>query len=1114
MTTTKIQTRRLHSRWLCLASGLLLLGLAACGDSNPGTPDAGDATTDATDAGGGDAEVLTDGEVADASVITPDGGPDCDPAACAPECAVYVDRSLEYAGDGTSPQAAFKTPQAGVDSAAGLAGECCTCEVRVAEGRYTIFQQSSSDTLRLRERVLVYGGYPEGFTGARNPAQYVTILDGQEADEGPGHVYHVVTGASEARLDGFTVTGGRARADANPFNPDNYGGGMFNLGTAPIVANCTFQSNQAVYGGGVYNSNSFAELLQCRFEGNLADQSGGGVHILGGNVTLRRCTFRANHASEGGGLHLGPGSNAQVSNTTFSANTAAGSGGAVLCDLASPLLTNTSFSRNSAASGGAIHSRNGAHPVVTNSVLWDDTPDEITHDGSSIADATYCDVMGGCTVAGGCTTDATGNLDVDPLFVDAEGGDLRLWVVSPVVDQGNNAAANALPTDQEGDTRILDGDNDSQAVVDLGADEVSVALPLPTTYVDHAATGANDGTSWLNAYVDLQSALTATPPYHQIWVATGTYVPSSLGDRTVSFVLPPAVEVFGGFDPAQGIATMGQRDPIAYETILSGDLMGDDGLGVTTNNSFNVVKSGSTSFLDGFTVTAGWTDFMYAGPSGACLYIQEDHQISVRNCHFTGCRANTGAAIYAEDGSKPMIEDSTFTNNTVISGGGGAVALADVATGVYLRDCTFDSNTASYGGGALLMSGNNGVEVEGCTFTGNSVSAWSLSGGALYLSRADNARIASCNFTGNSAGVGGAMGVELSNGVLIEDTIFDGNQVADQSIVQPCETIWNFKEAVGGGLYVIDSEVLISGSTFTGNTATYTGTAPCMGLSNRDVFHWFFGVGGGVFALGSTVDLVDTTFTGNQARIVGGGGGCYAGGGGGLATYQTSVRAVNVAFWGNIASTSGPSYVACSSGVGGGFWSLYAPGDQLANAAFKGNSSTAVGGGLYFAYGSSWLYGATVTANGSNGPGAGGYIKTGTMRLYNSIVWGNSGVGSYPDVGIDQNSCNSSRKVYSYFTDIGNGGGGCLPGCSGGNGACVSQASVNPLFVDSGSNPPDLHLQPTSPALGLGSDSASYQATDWLDLDDDGDTTELIPFDMDGNARRENTMDLGAYERP
>src|SRR5262245_5238817 len=68
-------------------------------------------------------------------------------------------------------------------------------------------------------------------------------------------------------------------------------------------------------------------------------------------------------------------------------------------------------------------------------------------------------------------------------------------------------------------------------------------------YVDaNLTTGLNNGTSWANAYrgpLGLQNALALAPS--AVWVARGTYKPTSTGSRTASFVLHDGDLIYGGF---------------------------------------------------------------------------------------------------------------------------------------------------------------------------------------------------------------------------------------------------------------------------------------------------------------------------------------------------------------------------------------------------------------------------------------------------------------------------------------------------------------------------------------------------------------------------------------
>jgi len=90
-------------------------------------------------------------------------------------------------------------------------------------------------------------------------------------------------------------------------------------------------------------------------------------------------------------------------------------------------------------------------------------------------------------------------------------------------------------------------------------------------YVDKTANGNNNGTSWENAYTDLQQALTrardtSCEDVNTIYVAQGTYNPG--GRTSDSFIVPEGVSVHGGF--RSGGSEPALRDPKRYVTTLTG----------------------------------------------------------------------------------------------------------------------------------------------------------------------------------------------------------------------------------------------------------------------------------------------------------------------------------------------------------------------------------------------------------------------------------------------------------------------------------------------------------------------------------------------------------------
>jgi predicted outer membrane repeat protein len=228
----------------------------------------------------------------------------------------------------------------------------------------------------------------------------------------------------------------------------------------------------------------------------------------------------------------------------------------------------------------------------------------------------------------------------------------------------------------------------------LPATSVSAA---GTCYVDVDAVGANDGTSWTNAYTDLQLALGASP-CTEVWVAAGVYKPTTGTDRTATFRLKNGVTLYGGFAGTETVRD--ERDWTANVTILSGDLNGDD-VGFTNNseNVYHVVTGATGATLDGFTITAGnanVANVMDSAVVGGGMYNYLSSNPTLTNVTFTNNSATTlrGGGMYNYQ-SSPTLTNVTFSSNSAFTTGGGM--YNEVGSNPQIRNTIFWGNTATSG---------------------------------------------------------------------------------------------------------------------------------------------------------------------------------------------------------------------------------------------------------------------------------------------------------------------------------------------------------------------------------------------------------------------------------
>lgn len=598
-------------------------------------------------------------------------------------------------------------------------------------------------------------------------------------------------------------------------------------------------------------------------------------------------------------------------------------------------------------------------------------------------------------------------------------------------------------------------------------------------YVNASATGSNSGTTWLNAYTNLESALAQAHANlsnnYEIRVATGTYKPSnqqgSTYSRNATFVIKRGgVKVIGGYNAATGA-----RNIAGNLTTLSGNI----GSASASDNSVHVMviagipAVADSVVLDGFTISDGRaSNVIYSitidtveivGGFGAGLASQNNNigaKMSIRNCSFMDNIALFGGGGISNINSSPTIRNCSFIDNSAegsgpnLNRGGG---IFNYQSNAIISDCIFSGNWADEGAG--INNAFSSTTISNCIFTSNTASEE----GAGITNETSSSLIINCVFTNNTAIEGAGIYNYDNSTPTITNCTFTGNVAStgggisnkeSSPVLSRCQFIGNTSTIYsGGGMYNYLSAPKLSNCNFSGNTAST-------------------GSGGGMLNSYSNVELLNCSFIGNTANSSGGG----------VDNGRSYLELSNCLFSGNAAMNQSNHF----AGGGGGIYVSDLSEIEMSNCSFSGN-----------------------TVASSAGSGGGVYIDPSSIgSIVNSIFYNNTtentGDAFREEIfkhqytsGISSLLTVSNCLIRDYSPTAGNvytSGSGIIKG--------------NPLFV----NPADpdgadnivgtaddgLALQSCSPARDMGNNMAIPT----------GVTNDIV-----GNNRIRNaTVDLGAYE--
>ncbi|GAB3946495.1 hypothetical protein GCM10028805_17110 [Spirosoma harenae] len=326
---------------------------------------------------------------------------------------------------------------------------------------------------------------------------------------------------------------------------------------------------------------------------------------------------------------------------------------------------------------------------------------------------------------------------------------------------------------------------------------VVVSVTCTPVYVTQTGAGSQNGSSWSNAYAGtaLQTAINQAATcvgIGSVWVAAGTYKPTTTNDRDATYTMRPNVAIYGGFVGNE--TALSQRPAISItapsSTTLSADIANN-----TNVSAYNLFRNGNnltnSAVLDGFVLAyalANNTGPQQGKAVGGVMYNEAVGGVcspTIRNCWFMNNYALSGGGAlynYASNGgdASPIIENCRFQNNTTQNGSGGAIYnRAQSASGQLnyttksspkILNCLFVTNVASSGngnsdgGGALYnyaYGGTASPTITGSSFQNNSAT---IRGGAICTNGSDDGAgsytgtakpvLINCSFQGNSAPVG------------------------------------------------------------------------------------------------------------------------------------------------------------------------------------------------------------------------------------------------------------------------------------------------------------------------------------------------------------------------
>jgi len=273
-----------------------------------------------------------------------------------------------------------------------------------------------------------------------------------------------------------------------------------------------------------------------------------------------------------------------------------------------------------------------------------------------------------------------------------------------------------------------------------------------TYYVVVGGAGNKDGSSWNNAYANIQNAIDAASNDGggEVCIQNGTYYNS--------LTMKPNVKIYGGFNGNE--KSKDARSVFSYDVYKKTPSQISQYATVIHGGNYrrviNISNVGSSVVLDNLIIKSGFHSQLGAGINNVssspvitnCVFIENKISNSVNTVNNSESLRAYGAAIANDNASSPTIENCYFEANEI------NITLSGRTVYNGYADVNVATLNLSASGGAIHSASS--ITIKGCTFKYNAINAtlknayrgsYSVVGGGVSLPA--NSTIENCVFIKN-----------------------------------------------------------------------------------------------------------------------------------------------------------------------------------------------------------------------------------------------------------------------------------------------------------------------------------------------------------------------------